>query len=154
MHARPRLSGRLTADHGKGPHREGPHAADFDRDGIKAESTIRELLESSEVFDDGDARTEQRGVNWAMEGCGIVDIEGVDADECRGFARASREQQREVVDRVCRRNVERSVESILSRSEMVARRVQSRELAVIGALYDVASGRIELLSETANVAVH
>jgi carbonic anhydrase len=97
---------------------------------------------------------------WADNGCAhlghILDEIGqsIEGDECRGFTRISKEQQRELIDRVALRNVEHSVASILERSSAIAERVQTGEVAVVGALYDVCSGQIEFLHQEAPVTAN
>src|SRR5690606_14554458 len=94
---------------------------------------------------------------WADNGCAhlghILDEIGqsIDADECRGFTRMGDEDQKGLIDRVARRNVGHSVAAILERSSAIAQRVDSGDVAVVGALYDVCSGQIEFLDRPALV---
>ena len=51
------------------------------------------------------------------------------------------------VDVVARRNVARVVETIVSESETLRDLVRDGRIAVVGAMYDVATGNIEFLSD-------
>ena len=104
------------------------------------------------TYSDGDMTPQQ--VAELAKSAGLDGVAITDHDECRGFARASQEEQWAIIDQVCRRNVDRSVEGILSRSEAIAHRVQTGDISVIGGLYDVCTGRIEFLDQPALVAAH
>jgi carbonic anhydrase/SulP family sulfate permease len=52
-----------------------------------------------------------------------------------------------VVDAVAKRNVERTVKAILNRSELIRNAVESGQVLLVGALYDVQSGNIEFFTE-------
>ncbi|MEL6107697.1 MAG: SulP family inorganic anion transporter [Planctomycetota bacterium] len=67
----------------------------------------------------------------------------VTKDECASAAQLPDDEKQSFVDDVARRNVLNTVEQVSMRSKAIAAAVQSGELKVIGALYDVASGKIE-----------
>lgn len=50
-----------------------------------------------------------------------------------------------VVDDIARQNVLGTCESLRTRSPILARLAQEGELKICGAMYDVASGKVELL---------
>jgi carbonic anhydrase len=55
------------------------------------------------------------------------------------------------VDETARQNVRRVVRQVLAESPALSRLVADGRLAVVGAFYDIASGRIEFLADEANV---
>ncbi|MGE0608986.1 MAG: bifunctional SulP family inorganic anion transporter/carbonic anhydrase, partial [Pirellulales bacterium] len=54
-----------------------------------------------------------------------------------------------MVDQVARRNVQHSVQQIVSESRTISRLVEEGRLAVVGAMYDVGTGEIEFLQDQA-----
>lgn len=71
--------------------------------------------------------------------------ESVDQAQADGFLELSEEQQQQCADEVARRNVARTMQEILSRSHAIAAAVESGEVKVAGAMYDVTTGKIEFL---------
>lgn len=69
----------------------------------------------------------------------------IDPQSCRGFEGLSEAGRRALVDAVARRNVARGVEVILHQSQTVRRLADEGRVAVIGAMYDVASCGLEFL---------
>ncbi len=59
----------------------------------------------------------------------------------------TKDEKAEFVNAVARRNVERAVERLLRESQALAKLVAAGKLAVVGAMYDVATGDIEYLGE-------
>ncbi|QEG40631.1 bifunctional SulP family inorganic anion transporter/carbonic anhydrase [Roseimaritima ulvae] len=59
------------------------------------------------------------------------------------IAQLTEDEQERVVDEVARRNVEHTVRAILKRSDVIRSAVDAGRAQVVGALYDVKSGRIE-----------
>lgn len=77
----------------------------------------------------------------------VEEIEAsVTYDECRQLGDMTPAAKDEFVDEIAKRNVRRTVEEIVSRSEPVAKAIEAGQLIVAGALYDVKSGEIEFLS--------
>jgi len=77
----------------------------------------------------------------------LQDIQGVvDVDACRHLDRRSPQEQEAFVDEAARLNVLRSVALIQSQSETLGRLVREGRIAVVGAMYDVASGGITFLN--------
>ncbi len=75
----------------------------------------------------------------------IHDIQkSVDAPTCQNIEHASKEEKGLFVDAVARRNVARSVQQILQESQTISNLVREGKLAVVGALYDIASGKIDI----------
>jgi carbonic anhydrase/SulP family sulfate permease len=72
-------------------------------------------------------------------------IEATDID-C--FRRCGYRESMELVDKVARAHVVRSVRELLVRSPILQRHVDDGSLALIGAMYDVDNGKVEFLSET------
>ncbi len=97
----------------------------------------------------------------AVEETGCQNIEHIlnDIDEAiqpgqlDGFEAKTKEQQAEIVDDVARRNVERTVRSLREDSATLERLVQEGRIAIVGAVYDVATGKMEFLQETATNAL-
>lgn len=75
------MRGIGSGDKGKGAHGEGAHRTHFDGDGEEAEASVGQLLEAAKVFDDGDAGAEKGCVHWPAAVFGVVDVEGVYANE-------------------------------------------------------------------------
>ncbi len=71
----------------------------------------------------------------------------LDRHAFRQFHSMDQEAQEAFVDGVAKRNVIRTVEEIVARSEAVRRAVEAGQAIVVGALYDVKSGNIEFLTE-------
>ncbi|MEO1530403.1 MAG: carbonic anhydrase, partial [Planctomycetota bacterium] len=67
----------------------------------------------------------------------------VTKDECSSAAQLPDEEKQTFIDDVARRNVLRTVEQVCSQSKAIRTAVESGDLRVVGAVYDVASGRIE-----------
>jgi carbonic anhydrase/SulP family sulfate permease len=70
--------------------------------------------------------------------------------ECRDISGMSHEAQEACIDLVATENVRRTVREIVARSHAVRSAVESGQAMVVGAMYDVKSGKIEFLDE----AVH
>jgi carbonic anhydrase/SulP family sulfate permease len=71
--------------------------------------------------------------------------QSIDVIECRGFEQASAEERNRIVDRTSRRNVIRCVLQVIDQSPAIKRLVDEQRLAVVGAIFDVDSGRVEFL---------
>ncbi|WP_417388979.1 bifunctional SulP family inorganic anion transporter/carbonic anhydrase [Gimesia sp.] len=71
----------------------------------------------------------------------------VDEEICNGLSELSEEDKEQFVDDTARRNVYRSVHEITRRSEVVRNLVDAGKIMVVGALYDVKSGKIEFLTD-------
>lgn len=69
------------------------------------------------------------------------------ADSDRNDRNLSDDKKEAMIDRVTKRNVERTVEAIIDRSEGIRKAVAEGKLMVVGAVYDVKSGAIEFLDE-------
>lgn len=79
----------------------------------------------------------------------IVDeiVPCVDEESCSGLNEMSEEDKERFVDETARRNVYRSVHEIKSRSEVIRNLVDAGKVMVVGALYDVKSGKMEFFTE-------
>jgi carbonic anhydrase/SulP family sulfate permease len=73
--------------------------------------------------------------------------ESVDMQTCKHFDRLSAEEKDEFVNDVARKNVLRTVNQILEHSETISRLVSEGKIAVVGAIYDVCTGSIDVISE-------
>jgi carbonic anhydrase/SulP family sulfate permease len=71
----------------------------------------------------------------------------IDDTEFRPFKEMDRHSQEQFVDQVARRNVRRTVREITARSTVIRTAVETGNVIVAGALYDVKSGEIEFLTE-------
>ncbi|REK19554.1 MAG: sulfate transporter [Planctomycetota bacterium] len=70
----------------------------------------------------------------------------VDPKLLRNAERASDGERQELIDRVTRANVARTVERILQRSTTIRQFVDEGRVAIVGAIYDVATAEIEFLT--------
>src|SRR5690606_7693315 len=73
----------------------------------------------------------------------------VDPTELDGFLDASKDQQYAVADKVSRRNVQAVVRGIAEASPVLAKLVEDRRIAIVGALYDISTGTIEFMTDDA-----
>ncbi|MGE0757394.1 MAG: bifunctional SulP family inorganic anion transporter/carbonic anhydrase [Pirellulaceae bacterium] len=77
----------------------------------------------------------------------IHDIQqSLDGQDSRNWPSLNDEARQAYVDTVARRNVVRAVDSILHESQTIAELVSAGRIAVVGAMYDIASGRIDFLN--------
>lgn len=70
----------------------------------------------------------------------------IDHDSCERMDQLSKSQQADFVNSVARRNVALCVEIIQQKSRTISELVREGRLAVVGAMYDVASGEIDFFS--------
>jgi carbonic anhydrase/SulP family sulfate permease len=75
--------------------------------------------------------------------------QAMDPDLVAGFPGMTREEQADAIDLVARSNVQRTVRCLRDDSETLNRLVEEGRIAIVGALYDVCSGEMEFLQETA-----
>ncbi|PRP96251.1 SulP family inorganic anion transporter [Enhygromyxa salina] len=73
----------------------------------------------------------------------------IDPSVIEGFTQLSSERQRALIDEVARRNVLAVVQGIVSSSETLARLVTERRIAIVGALYDVSTGKMDFMTDEA-----
>jgi len=71
----------------------------------------------------------------------------IDVERLTGFKALSKNEQEAVVTDVARRNVERVVQSLQTRSQTLEGLVGGGRIAIVGAMYDVVSGDIDFLGE-------
>ena len=71
----------------------------------------------------------------------------IDKSEVRSFDQLGAAQQEAYVDEVAKRNVLRTVQEISTRSRVVKKAIETEQIMVVGAMYDVSSGNIEFLNE-------
>lgn len=78
----------------------------------------------------------------------VHDIQqSIDSQAFRQWNELSHAGRSEMIDEVAKRNVLRSVNEILTGSQTIAKLVREDRVAVVGAMYDVASGRIDFLTD-------
>ena len=70
----------------------------------------------------------------------------IDKDQLADFEQSERAEQIAAVDDVARLNVRATCESLVARSPALTRLAAEGELKVAGAMYDVTSGKVDLLS--------
>jgi len=70
----------------------------------------------------------------------------IDRDQLADFEQSERAEQIAAVDEVARLNVRATCESLVARSPALTRLAAEGELKVAGAMYDVTSGKVDLLS--------
>jgi carbonic anhydrase/SulP family sulfate permease len=82
----------------------------------------------------------------------IVDAicESIDPSECDHLSHATPEEFAEFIDQIARRNVLHSVNKLLESSAIIRRMADDGMVAVVGAMYDVATGEIEFLLDESN----
>ncbi len=81
----------------------------------------------------------------------IMDVrKSIDLDKCRILRNQPPEVSAAYSDEVAKLNVTRVVEQIVEESQAIQRLVQSKRVAVVGAMYDVASGSIEFFEASAH----
>jgi carbonic anhydrase len=73
-----------------------------------------------------------------------------DPHECRDAVQRPGSEKAAFVDAVARRNVSRTVDTILEQSQTLDRLVREGRAAIVGAMYDVATGDIEFLTDEAS----
>ncbi len=76
--------------------------------------------------------------------------QSITAEEIAKFGALSDEQKLQMVDAVSRRNVVNCVRQICQKSNELRRQVELGSLAIVGAMFDVKSGAVEFLEETAS----
>jgi carbonic anhydrase/SulP family sulfate permease len=78
----------------------------------------------------------------------ISDIQlSIDAATCQRMDQLTDAEKNAFVDAVAQRNVLRAVKQIMQESRTINALVRDDKIAVVGALYDVASGKIEILAD-------
>lgn len=73
--------------------------------------------------------------------------QSIDPHTAQEFPHLPPDRQRQVADEVARRNVVRMVDTILDESAAIAELAGTGRVLVVGAMYDVATGGIEILTE-------
>lgn len=73
----------------------------------------------------------------------------IDPESCRDFATAAPEEKLAIVSRVSRRHVIRTVGEIVEQSPTLRRLVDEGRVAVVGAMYDADTGKVEFLTDHA-----
>jgi carbonic anhydrase/SulP family sulfate permease len=76
----------------------------------------------------------------------------IDPAAARRFPELSKPEQNALVDNVARANVLRTVAMIREQSQTLSALVAKEQILIVGAIYDVSSGAIDILSETAPAA--
>lgn len=80
----------------------------------------------------------------------IRDIQlSVDRESCKEMVNAEPHRKNDFVNSVARQNVHRSVQQIFQQSVTIRRLVEGGRLAVVGAMYDVGTGRIDFMTDEA-----
>jgi carbonic anhydrase/SulP family sulfate permease len=70
----------------------------------------------------------------------------IDLEQCRQLAQAPADEKAAFSDAVARRNVLRAVDEIVARSETIRHMVADGRVAVLGAMYDISTGEMKLLT--------
>jgi carbonic anhydrase len=78
----------------------------------------------------------------------VEDIQqSIDPLTCRDLDRVATADKELFVDAVARRNVERSVQTMLQQSQTLSRLVRDGRVVVVGAMYNIVTGDIEFLTD-------
>ncbi|MES2792415.1 MAG: SulP family inorganic anion transporter [Planctomycetota bacterium] len=75
--------------------------------------------------------------------------QSLDEHSCRRIQQAAPEEKQAFVDSISRQNVLRVVREIVDQSSTIQRLVDEGRIAVVGAMYDVSTGKIDFLTEDA-----
>jgi carbonic anhydrase len=78
--------------------------------------------------------------------------QSIDRNTASEFASAKGNEQDRCIDAVARQNVQRTVREVLLRSNAIREAVEAGSVMVVGAMYDVKTGNVEMLTES-NVEV-
>ncbi len=70
----------------------------------------------------------------------------IDAPTCQRVATTSDDERTKVIDDVARRNVPRLVKQVIMQSRTIRKLVSEGRISVAGAIYDVVSGQIDIIS--------
>jgi carbonic anhydrase/SulP family sulfate permease len=73
----------------------------------------------------------------------------INDEERRRFPALSPDEQQAFSDKVARRHVIRSIDTICSESETLSRLIQDQKVGIIAAVYDTQSGKIEFINDSA-----
>lgn len=71
----------------------------------------------------------------------------VDAPVCQRVTTQTDDEKADVIDEVARRNVLRTVREIIEESRTIRKLIGERRIAVVGAIYDVKSGKIDIIED-------
>jgi carbonic anhydrase len=71
--------------------------------------------------------------------------ESIDLAACQRYQKATAVERNQIVDEISRKNVIRCVHQLVNQSQAIRQRIQEQRVAVVGGLFDVASGSVELL---------
>lgn len=88
-------------------------------------------------------------------GCDHLDVivneiqESIEMSDAPKFAEADVDGKRSIVDDVARKNVVHAVQLIPRESATIRRLLEAKQIAIVGAMYDVVSGEIEFFTEQA-----
>lgn len=72
----------------------------------------------------------------------------INKDQVEGYKNANASEQESVVDEVAKLNVLRTVNAIIQRSQAIKRAVDNGSVLVVGAIYDVKTGKIEFIEDS------
>ncbi|WP_233903187.1 bifunctional SulP family inorganic anion transporter/carbonic anhydrase [Stieleria maiorica] len=109
------------------------------------------VTSSVELFD-------QRADVEQASGCGhlhsiVTEIQQcIEPDQCRGIGEMTPEAKDACIDSVARKNVQRTVHEIITRSSAIRQAVDAGEAMVVGAMYDVKTGEIDFMIDQAVTA--
>ncbi|QDS99616.1 bifunctional SulP family inorganic anion transporter/carbonic anhydrase [Adhaeretor mobilis] len=87
------------------------------------------------------------------DGCDHIDrilqeiSQSIDHSACRRLNQLEPDEREDFIDNVARENVQRTVDHIIQESPAIARMVKSGDVAIMGSMYDVATGELELFKE-------
>ncbi len=92
-------------------------------------------------------------------GCQHLDLivheiaKSIDPQTCRNISRMTPEERSRYGDEVARKNVLHAVTLIYQESSTIRKLIDQKRIAIVGAMYDVATGSIEFLPETTDLKV-
>ena len=92
----------------------------------------------------GKTAVEATGCDHLDELVGIIQG-SIDPSQCKDFASWGEEKKKAFVDEVARKNVVNTMNYIREKSRILDRLVRENKIMIVGAVYDVSSGKVEFL---------
>jgi len=93
----------------------------------------------------GKTAVEATGCDHLDELVGIIQG-SIDPSQCKDFASWGEDKKKAFVDEVARKNVANTMNYIREKSRILDRLVRENKIMIVGAVYDVSTGKVEFLS--------
>ncbi|MEK6262450.1 MAG: carbonic anhydrase, partial [Planctomycetota bacterium] len=69
----------------------------------------------------------------------------IDLETCERASKLSSDEKQNYIDMVARRNVLSSIQTIIQQSNTLSNLIREGRIAIVGGMYDIATGEIEFL---------